>query len=171
VTPPVRPFRLVLPLRPGFGSAEALRGAVDACLRAAVDAADDRAALALVAGELIDAAVSHGAWEAPDDAAPRCELRVEADAEAVRVSVERPVREGDPAVERLLAEVRRLAGAGSAEQAYVDRLRLLVAGVADAEALSIARIAHEGGCRVHAELCTDGVLRVVARRSLREPSP
>jgi hypothetical protein len=164
VTRAARPFRLALPVRPGWSAAEALRGAVEACLRAAVDGADDRAALALVAGELIEGAVGHGAWDAPAAADRAFELRLEADLDAVRVSVERPVREGDPAVERLLGDVRRLAGAGCAEQAYVDRLRLLVAGVGDPEALSLARVAHEGGCVVSAELATDGVLRLVAIR-------
>jgi len=167
----VRRFRIVLPVRGGWSAGEALRAAVDACLRTAVDAAEDRSALALTAGELIEGAVANGAWDAPAARARAFALEVSGDAACVRVAVERPVRDGDAAVERLLADVRRLAEAESAEQAYVDRLRLLVAGAGREEALALARVAHEGGCRVSAELSTDGVLRVVAVRPTPAPPP
>jgi hypothetical protein len=165
-----RPFRIELPVRPGWSAAEALRGAVEACLRSAVDEAEERAALSLVAGELIEGAVANGAWDAPSAAGGGFALVMSGDGERVRISIERPVRDGDPGVERLLADVRRLAESDSAEQAYVDRLRLLVAGASREEALALARVAHEGGCRVSAEVGTDGVLRVVAVRAAARAS-
>jgi hypothetical protein len=165
----VVPFRLELAVRPGSSAAYAVRAASEACLRAAVEDAELRGALAMVASELVDAAVANGAWDAPAAAGRRFALELGCDGARVRVAVERPVRSGDPAVERLLAHVRRLAEAESAEQAYIDRLRLLAVGAGGDEALALARVVHEGGCRLTAELGTDGALRLVAVRPV--PSP
>jgi hypothetical protein len=160
----VRAFELELPLRPEWSSVEAVHTAVAACLRAAMDDRDARQAVTMVAGELIDAAVAHGAWSDPAPGARHFMVRLLGEDDAITFSVEAPSRRGDPAVERLLREVRRLSEAESPEQAYVDTLRLLAAGADREEALLLARVLHEGGCALSAELATDGVLRVTAVR-------
>jgi hypothetical protein len=160
----VRAFVLELPLRREWSGLQAVRAAVDACLGAAIDDGDTRRALAMVAGELIDAAVAHAAWSEDALAARPYRVRLASEGDEVTVSVESPSRPGDPAVERLVEEVRRLAESDSPEQAYVDRLRLLAAGVDRAEAVLLARVLYEGGCELSAELATDGLLRVKAVR-------
>jgi hypothetical protein len=116
--------------------------------------------IAMVTGELLENAVKYGDWS---DAARTFRLHVSGDGRRAAVSVEHPVRQGDPHVLRLLDTLRWLRGFSSAGDAYRARLMAVAAAERPGETggLGLARVAYEGGCALRADL--DGeLLRVTA---------
>jgi hypothetical protein len=86
----------------------------------------------------------------------------------VEIEVSSPVAAGDENVERLRAELARIAAAPSPEQAYTKAVRSLALG--KAACLGLSRAAYEGGCDLSAEV--DGnVLRVRAVTRRLAPTP
>ena len=157
-------LRLELPVRAAWHGPDGLQGLVSTALRGVVDDDEAHRALVLTADELIANALQHGAWEL-DGAGGRVSMvRVVADGGGASISVENPVATQGAPAPRLLAELSRIAEV-SAEQAYVDRLRVLAVGGGNC-GLGLARVAFEGGCRLSAEVSTDGWLRVTATRPL-----
>ncbi len=157
-------FRLELPVRTGWHSADAVQATVAACLRGIITDEDAQRALVLTSDELIGNALQHGAWDAAAAAGREFMVRLVGERGTVSISVESPARADDASVSRLVGELRRIAE-GSAEQAYIDRLRVLtVAGASGG--LGLARVAFEAACRLSAEVSTDGWLRVTADRDM-----
>lgn len=162
-----RLLQVRLPIRPGWDAIEPLRGSVLACVKAVFPDAALAARIALVAAELMENAVKYGAWsDAGDD---RFSLLVTGTDGRVTIEVSNPI---DPVGERLgqlRAELDRIAGAPSPEEAFLKGLR----GVAlrRREGLGLARIAYEGGCNLAAEVVGRVLCVRAATRSLSSPAP
>jgi anti-sigma regulatory factor (Ser/Thr protein kinase) len=164
-----RRFQLELPVRREWEAIDPLRQTVTACLRVVFSDLALCDALAMVAGELLENAVKYGTI------GPGVErgigISVVGDEDGVEVEVASPLPPGGRDLARLEAELERIARAPSPQEAYLDAMRR-VALRGSGSGLGLARIAHEGGCDLHASLGDDGLLRVRATtRGLRPPRP
>lgn len=164
-----RLFQIELPLRPGWEAIEPFRAAVLACVRAVFPHPTLAPALALATAELLENAVKFGRWEEGGEGI--FALRVDGHADRVEIHVSSPVRPGDENVERLRAELARIASAPSPEQAYTKAVRSVALGTR--ACLGLARAAYEGGCDLSAEVEGDVLhVRAVTRRlAPRPPTP
>jgi hypothetical protein len=161
-------FSIDLPIRSEWANVDLMRTSVQNCFTAVFSDIDNCHALAMVTGELLENAIKYGDWSGDDGGAFR--LRVWGEGtrsgegrRSAHVSVENPVRAGDPHVADLLATLRWIEGFPSAKEAY--RAKLLEIAAARDELspsrLGLVRIAYEGNCNLHAEE-RDGVLRITA---------
>jgi hypothetical protein len=164
-----RLFQIELPLHPGWDAIAPLRAAVLACLEAVFPNPPVASSLALVAAELLENAVKFGRWDGAG--LGMFELRVDGIDDGVVIEVANPVTLGDGDVERLQAELDRIAAAPSPQEAYLKAVRGVALGRPGA--LGLARAAHEGGCDISARLESDVVrVRAVTRRMGPErPTP
>ncbi|HET8539309.1 MAG TPA: hypothetical protein VFL83_05510 [Anaeromyxobacter sp.] len=161
-----RLFQIELPLRPGWEAIEPLRASVLACVKAVFPRPDLAPSIALVTAELLENAVKFGRWD--DGRGVFFGLRVDGHEDRVEIEVSSPVRDRDDNVERLRAELARIAAAPSPEQAYTKAVRAVALG--KPACLGLARAAHEGGCDVSADV-EGSVLRVRAVTRRLAPSP
>ncbi len=160
-----RLFQIELPLHPGWSAIEPLRASVLACVSAVFPNPALAPSIGLVTAELLENAVKFGRWGGGEGTFA---LRVDGHADRVEIEVASPVAPGDENVERLRAELDRIAAAPSPEQAYTKAVRTVALG--KASSLGLARAAHEGGCDLSAEV--DGnVLRVRAVTRRLAPTP
>lgn len=160
-----RVFQVELPIRRDWGSIEPLRVSVLSCLRAVFPDQPLCDSLSMVATELLENALKYGCWTGSD--AALFGLRVAGDDDEVEVAVSNPVDPSDPGLARLLSELDRIQAAPSPEDAYLERMRQVAVTPGAHGGLGLARIAHEGGCALSADVSPAGVLRVraVTRRS------
>jgi hypothetical protein len=146
---PHRVFQIELPLHPGWEAIGPLRASVLASVKALFPEPALAASIGLVAAELLENAVKFGRWEG-GPAEGWFGLRVDGRDDRVEIEVSNPVAPAGEHVERLLAEIARIAAAPSPEQAYTKVVRGLAVGKPGP--LGLARAAHEGGCALTAEL-------------------
>jgi hypothetical protein len=165
-----RLFQIELPLHPGWDAIVPLRASVLACLQTVFPQPAVAASLALVAAELLENAVKFGCWDegAAYGAYGQFSLRVDGSGDSVEIEVANPVATDDGNLERLEAELSRIAAAPSPEEAYLKAVRGLALG--RESPLGLARAAHEGGCDLSATIEGDVVrVRAVTRRLLPPP--
>ncbi len=161
-----RLVQIELPILPGWEAIEPFRAAVLACARAVFPHPALAPAVGLVTAELLENAVKFGRWDAAGDGV--FALRVDGTQDRVEIEVSSPVAEGDENVERLRAELGRIASAPSPEQAYTKAVRAVALG--KPACLGLSRAAYEGGCELSAVV--DGrVLRVRAVTRRLAPTP
>lgn len=155
-------FSIDVPVKNQWSNIDRLRTSVQSCLEAVFVDVDGCDALAMVTGELLENAIKYGDWT--QDSVFR--LRVWGDENSGTVSVENPIAAGDGGPERVFAALRSIESFATAEDAYRAKL-LEVAQRAPGSAggLGLARVAHEGGCKLEAVL--DGpILRMTAKRAI-----
>lgn len=162
-----RLFQIELPIHPGWEAIEPLRASVLACVKVVFPHPDLAPAIALVTAELLENAVKFGRWREGGEGV--FALRLTGHADRVEIEVASPIQPGDENVERLRAELARIAAAPSPEQAYTKAVRSLALG--KPACLGLSRAAYEGGCEL--SVAVDGsVLHVrAARRRLGPPAP
>lgn len=163
-----RLFQIELPLHPGWEAIEPLRASVLACVKAVFPNPALAPSIALVTAELLENALKFGRWQQIPAAFA---LRVDGHSDRVEIVVSSPVADTDENVERLRAELDRIAAAPSPEQAYTKAVRSLALG-RDA-GLGLARAAYEGGCDLSAEVARRVLhVRAVTRRiAPAQPTP
>jgi hypothetical protein len=152
-------FSIDVPVKNQWSNIDRLRTSVQSCLEAVFIDIAGCEALAMVTGELLENAIKYGDWS--QESVFR--LRVWGDEKSGAISVENPVATGDEGPERVFAAVRFVESFPTAEEAYQAKL-LDVARRPERTpgGLGLARVAHEGGCKLEAVL--DGkILRVTAR--------
>jgi hypothetical protein len=126
--------------------------------------APEQDALCMVARELLENAVKHGAY-GPGDAV---ELSLRADAEDVTIEVRNPVDVPAEQLRRVREALRGLRDAGDPLAAYVDRLKALAREpTAPAGGLGLARIACEGRGQLDFHLVDGGSALAVSAVYLR----
>jgi hypothetical protein len=160
-------FSIDLPIRSDWANVDLLRTSVQNCFTAVFSDIDGCQALAMVTGELLENAIKYGDWSGDDGGAFR--LRVWGEGarnpghRSAHVSVENPVKEGDPHVADMLATLRWIHSFPTAKEAY--RAKLLEIAAARDELspsrLGLVRIAYEGNCTLSAEL-QGNVVKVTA---------
>jgi two-component sensor histidine kinase len=160
-----RLFHIELPLEPGWDSIEPLRASVLACARAVFAEPALAPAIALVTAELLENAVKYGRWDAAGGAV--FGVRLYGRGDRIQIEVSSPVADADENVERLRAELGRIAAAPSPEQAYTKAVRAVALG--KPAPLGLARIAYEGGCDLSVEV-EGNVLHVRATTRELEPA-
>jgi hypothetical protein len=161
-----RLFQVELPLHPGWEAIEPLRASVLACVKAVFPHPALAPSIALATAELLENAVKFGRWDERKDAT--FSLRVDGHQDRVEIEVSSPISDRDENVERLEAELARIAVAPSAEQAYTKAVRSVALG--KASCLGLARAAYEGGCELSAEV-EGNVLHVRAVTRRLGPTP
>jgi hypothetical protein len=163
-----RLFQIELPLHPGWDAIVPLRDSVLACLATVFPDPTTTASLALVTAELLENAVKFGCYDDATESQGPFSLRVDGSGERVEIEVSNPVaRDGN--LERLQAELDRIAQAPSPEEAYSKAVRALALG--RGTSLGLARAAHEGGCDLSATF-DGGVVTVRAvTRQIAPPAP
>ena len=165
---PHRLLHVELPLHPGWEAIDPIRVVVLACVNAIFSNGALASAVGVVTAELLENAVKFGRWAVARPG--QFLLHVDGDDAHVEIEVSNPVAPDDENVERLVAELARIAGSPSPEQAYSRRVRGVVLGQ-PASGLGLARAAHEGGCDLSAELRGNMLcVRAVTRR-LAPPGP
>ncbi len=161
-----RLFQIELPILPGWEAIEPFRAAVLACVKAVFPHPALAPSLGLVTAELLENAVKFGRWA--EGGGGTFALRMDGHDDRVELEVSSPVVPGDENVERLRAELDRIAAAPSPEQAYTKAVRSVALG--KPACLGLSRAAYEGGCALAAEV--DGtVLRVRAVTRRLAPTP
>jgi two-component sensor histidine kinase len=159
-------FSLDVPVRNEWRNVELLRTSVESCFQAVFADLDGKSAISMVTGELLENALKYGDWEA--SAGREFRLRVEGDKGHAVVTVQNPIRAGDPGVAEVLDTVAWIATFASPGEAY--RARLLEIAKSDSDAapsrLGLVRVAYEGNCAVEAAV-DGGTLTVIARMALR----
>ena len=158
-------FSLDLPVRNEWKNVELLRTSVENCFQAVFADLDGKTAISMVTGELLENALKYGDWESAD-AQRAFRLRVEGDRARAVVTVQNPVKPGDPGLREVLDTVAWIRTFKSPGDAY--RARLLEIAQADGDAasrLGLVRVAYEGNCTVEATV-DGGTLTVTARMQL-----
>lgn len=162
-----RLFHIELPLQPGWDAIEPLRAAALACVRSIFPQQGIASGIALVAAELLENAVKFGRWETGRDG--HFAVRIDGHDDRIEIVVSNPVDPSSDHVGRLAAELERIAGAPSPEEAYARALRAVALG--KRSSLGLLRAAHEGGCDLSVEVAGPMVhVRGVTRR-LDPPAP
>ncbi|HEY6098823.1 MAG TPA: hypothetical protein VIW03_05305 [Anaeromyxobacter sp.] len=165
---PHRLFHVELPIHPGWEAIDPMRVSVLACANAIFSNGALATSIGVVTAELLENALKFGRWEAARPAQFR--LRIDGHDDRVEIEVSNPVAPGEENVERLMAELARIARSPSPEEAYTKRVRGVVLGK-PSSGLGLARAAHEGGCDLSAEVSGNMLhVRAVTRR-LAPPRP
>ena len=159
-------FSLDLPVRNEWRNVELLRTSVENCFQAVFADLDGKTAISMVTGELLENALKYGDWESAD-AARAFRLRVTGDRAHAVVTVQNPVKAGDPGLREVLDTVAWIRSFKSPGDAYRARLLEIAQTEGDASPsrLGLVRVAYEGNCAVEASVA-DGTLTVTARMSL-----
>jgi hypothetical protein len=161
-----RLFQIELPIHPGWEAIEPLRASVLACMKVVFPHPALAASIALVTAELLENALKFGRWG--EGGGETFALRVDGHDDRVEIQVSSPVAPGDANLERLVAELDRIAAAPSPEQAYTKAVRAVALG--KPAGLGLSRAAHEGGCDLSARVQGNVVhVRAVSRRLTPEP--
>ena len=161
-----RLFHVELPLHAGWEAIEPLRASVLACVNAVFPQPALARTIALVTTELLENAVKFGRWDAAGGGV--FALRLDGTEDRVEIEVSSPIAAGDENVERLRAELERIASSPSPEQAYTKAVRAVALG--KPASLGLARAAYEGGCDLSAHV-EGNVLRVRAATRRLGPTP
>jgi anti-sigma regulatory factor (Ser/Thr protein kinase) len=164
-----RLLQVRLPIQPGWDAIEPLRVSVQACVKAVFPDAALAARIALTAAELMENAVKYGAWgKVPDG---RFELVVAGQNGHVTIEVSNPVDPADPNFGRLQEELDRIATSPSPQEAFLRGVRSVA--LKRRTSLGLARIAHEGGCDLAAEVAGNVLTVRAATRAaaLAVPTP
>lgn len=160
-----RLFQIELPIHPGWEAIEPLRASVLAAMKVVFPHPELAPSIALVTAELLENAVKFGRW---GEGGGTFALRVDGHEDRVEIQVSSPVVAGDEHVERLRAEIHRIAAAPSPEQAYTKAVRAVALG--RPSGLGLARAAHEGGCDLSVTVQGNVVhVRAVTRRLTPQP--
>jgi hypothetical protein len=154
-------FSIDLTVRNEWKNVDLLRTSVQNCFIAVFADVDGCHAIAMVTGELLENALKYGDWANADRAMFR--LRVHGREGNIEVSVQNPLKPGDPHAASLMASLEWLASFPKPEQAY--RARMLQIAQEDGDAapskLGLVRIAFEGNCRISARV-DNGAVTVTA---------
>lgn len=160
-------FSLDLPVRNEWRNVELLRTSVENCFQAVFADLDGKTAISMVTGELLENALKYGDWESAE-ASRAFRLRVAGDREHAVVTVQNPVKAGDPGLREVIDTVAWIRSFKSPGDAYRARL-LEIAQSEDGDAspsrLGLVRVAYEGNCTVEASV-EGGTLTVTARMQL-----
>jgi anti-sigma regulatory factor (Ser/Thr protein kinase) len=163
-----RSLQLEIPLPEDWEAVDLLRASVLGWLRVALRGSPAVEPLAMVAGELLENAVKFGYWK--DPARRTLGLAVRGVDDRIEIVVSSPTDLDDPNLRALVAELGRIERAPSAQEAYLDRVRRIA--LTGKGGLGLARIAHEGGCVLSADVSPDRTLRVKAvTRQPARPTP
>jgi hypothetical protein len=168
---PTFSFAIDIPVRSDWANVDLLRTSVQNCFTAVFSDIDGCHTLAMVTGELLENAIKYGDWTGNEGGHFR--LRVwgagvrPGSGRSAHVSVENPIKGGDPGVARVLETLEWIKTFPSAKDAYRARLlEIAQAPATDEEGhLGLVRIAYEGCCSLTAEV-EGGVLRVTADSAL-----
>jgi len=153
---------LELPVEQEWRTIEPLRGSILEKLTAVFGDRQEAQRLAMVAAELLENAVKFGRWSTRDSLAGSASLRIVADGRTAIITVTNPVDPSRHGVRELLERLR-LIEETSPEEAYLSRLRALLAEPdVGAGGLGLVRVAWEAGCRITAQVTAGGVLHVRA---------
>lgn len=157
-------FSIDVPVRTEWANVDLLRSSVQSCFMAMFSNVDGCHALAMVTGELLENAIKYGDWSGQRR---EFRLRVWGEGHQAQVSVENPVRPGDPGAREVVETLRWMAGFPSAEEAYRAKLLEVASAARDlgGSKLGLARIAYEGSCTMNAEI-VDNVLTITASMRL-----
>jgi len=157
-------FSLDLPVRNEWRNVELLRTSVENCFQAVFADLDGKTAISMVTGELLENALKYGDWESAD--ASQFRLKVEGDRARAIVTVQNPVKPGDPGLREVLDTVAWIKTFKTPGDAYRARLLEIAQGEGEAASrLGLVRVAYEGNCAVDAQV--DGAtLTVIARMTL-----
>ena len=158
-------FSLDLPVRNEWRNVELLRTSVENCFQAVFADLDGKTAISMVTGELLENALKYGDWDS-EEGRRAFRLRVDGDRERAVVTVQNPVKEGDPGLREVLDTVAWIKTFKTPGDAYRARLLEIAQGEGEAASrLGLVRVAYEGNCAVDAQV--DGAtLTVTARMTL-----
>jgi hypothetical protein len=160
-------LRINLPHSPNWDAIELLRGSVLACVNVAFPDPALAARIGLVAGELMENAVKYGNWRGEREGAFALQLCGHDD--RLTIEVASPAGDDSPHLARLRAELERIAVAPSPEEAFLKGIR--GAALSRRRGLGLARIVHEGGCDLEAEIVGPNLVVRAVTRHLSEPTP
>jgi hypothetical protein len=152
-----RTIHLQLQMAPEWQRIETIRQAVALCVDAAFDNPELRDSIAMVSAELLENAAKYGKPGA------LVRLVVEELPDGVRVVVRNPVDLPSSHSDVLKERVDWLRDFSDAREAYRVALQHAYDNPGEG-GLGLARIAHEGGCRVRCDTSTTGEVTVSAWR-------
>jgi hypothetical protein len=160
-------FSLDLPVRNEWQNVELLRTSVENCFQAVFSDIDGKSAISMVTGELLENALKYGDWES-EVGRREFRLRVEGDRTRAVVTVQNPVRPGDPGLAEVLATVAWIRTFKTPGDAYRARLLEIAQAQGDTalSRLGLVRVAYEGNCSVDATV-EGTTLTVTARMQLQ----
>jgi hypothetical protein len=151
----VSAIHLNMSLRLEWDCIDTIREAVALCLQATFEDDELRDALSMVSAELLENAVKYGTTGAA------VRLSLEELPDSVKVVVTNPVDLPSPHAEALAERVAWLSAAEDPRQAYVAALQRAFHDATEG-GLGLARIAHEGRCKVACDTGTSGLVSVSA---------
>jgi len=159
-------FSLDLPVRNEWQNVELLRTSVENCFQAVFADLDGKSAISMVTGELVENALKYGDWES-EAVRREFRLRVEGDRTRAVVTVQNPVRAGDPGLAEVIDTVAWIRTFKTPADAYRARLLEIAQATGDAapSRLGLVRVAYEGNCSVEATV-EGTTLTVTARMQL-----
>jgi two-component sensor histidine kinase len=159
-------FSLDLPVRNEWRNVELLRTSVENCFQAVFADLDGKTAISMVTGELLENALKYGDWDS-EEGRRAFRLRVDGDRARAVVTVQNPVKPGDPGLREVLDTVEWIRTFKTPGDAY--RARLLEIAQAEGDTapsrLGLVRVAYEGNCTVEATV-EGATLTVTARMQL-----
>jgi hypothetical protein len=150
---PTYSFSLDLPVRNEWKNVELLRSSVENCFQAVFSDIDGCNALSMVTGELLENALKYGDWDA-DVAEKAFRLRVDGTSGRTVVTVQNPVKPGDPGLAELLDTIAWIKTFKTPADAYRARLLDIASADSDIQSskLGLVRVAYEGNCHVDARV-------------------
>ena len=161
-------FSLDLPVRNEWRNVELLRTSVENCFQAVFADLEGKVAISMVTGELLENALKYGDWDS-EEGRRAFRLRVAGDRERAVVTVQNPIKPGDPTLHDVVETVAWIRSFKTPGDAYRARLLEIAQAEADAEPskLGLVRVAYEGNCTVDAVV--DGTTLTVTARMLLNP--
>jgi hypothetical protein len=160
-------FSLDLPVRNEWRNVELLRTSVENCFQAVFSDLDGKSAISMVTGELLENALKYGDWDS-EESRRAFRLRVDGDRTRAVVTVQNPIKPGDPGLREVLdtvAWIRTFKTPGDAYRARLLEIAQSAEGDDAPSRLGLVRVAYEGNCSVEATV--DGAtLTVTARMQL-----
>lgn len=155
-------IRLELSIPADWARIDSAREAVGGCLAAAYGTGELDDSLAMVCAELLENAIKHGL---PDPEGVT--LRLGEEDGALVMAVSNAVDPELPNATRLRDTVAWLQGFADPAEAYLAAMSQVYAEAGEREVeggLGLARVAHEGGCRIACDLSVPGRVTVRVRR-------
>lgn len=160
-------FSIDMTVRNEWRNVDLLRTSVQNCFTAVFADVDGCHAIAMVTGELLENALKYGDWVSGDRAMFRLRVRGRAN-DVVEVSVQNPLKAGDPNADSLRAAIEEINSYPRPEQAYRARMLQIAQSEEDSPSrLGLVRIAFEGNCKLEAKIA-DGNVTVSASLDLTE---
>jgi hypothetical protein len=161
-------FSIDLTVRNEWRNVDLLRTSVQNCFEAVFADLDGCHTIAMVTGELLENALKYGDWATGDHAMFR--LRVNGQSGNIEVSVQNPLRAGDPDAASLFRAIEWIHSFATPEQAYRARMLQIAQNEDEPQPsrLGLVRIAFEGSCRLSAAV-EHGMVKVTAQLALDAP--